>query len=148
MNAQITSIYNLSDKISREFDFLSDFHYNIMEINLRNLDGFKESGTERPYCNLIFGNGKNRKLSINYYDNRIVFLWIRNFPERKEFIFDDYFMWKNKMSIRMEFSKGESHNGYVDFYINSARQSLNSDLKSIILGEQWIDIPVNWQGQK
>ena len=154
MKKLIINLITLSENIASKFRFLLDCGYCINEINLRGLSVSTQEarGGLGPYVEVIYSNNKNRLIYIHLHQKKFSFVHIKDPVSKKEFSYNHFIVLKKWNRLDHEYyekKKSEQNLGeYFDYYASHVKTSFEGELKEVILGNTWIDVPFDWQGMK
>jgi hypothetical protein len=148
MKTSLRKVYDLGIKIIQDFDFLRVFDYVITDVNFQKLHTPTLAWAPGPYAEVIYANCKNRWVTVDLYETGVMCVEIEGVAADEIFSYEDFMMYRYETKPASVYAKEKSKEGYVDFYIKLVRRSFEGELKEVILGNMWIDVPFDWQGHK
>lgn len=131
------------------FEFLKKYKYTQSSMLIERLENEKK---EFPLCPVIQSIWKNMMISqsfvIRLYENYFIDFEIQNHLLNKTISINGFKKNKNTSDIEMYLLQGDLKEKYIDYLLKTKELISSTELISVLTGEDWIDVPFDWQGQK
>lgn len=91
------------------------------------------------------------KLDINYdkfVDSKQVTVHFCKNNNDSSFSFRQYLIYKKKETDILMSSSGQSEKKYIKYYFDLLKQTIDDDLKDVLSGKTWLDLPADYMGYK
>lgn len=99
-----------------------------------------------------YKNVRLLKLSlVDYYESQTLFLIIRNMSTEKQFQVAEYLRNKhlNTQDIfKLVNHEGEQLNAKLQNFFKALDSAMDNDLRQVLAGDKWIDLPTEWHGYR
>ena len=130
------------------FTFLKGMGYK-MEVKFINMESKGSFLPDMP-CVKVFWTNRTlgRRIGITVYENYVTFCKIEELMLDKSFLMDHYFKWAWRKELGVHSMVGTDIDNKFRLFLRCLKDELKTSLREVLIGESWVDIPFDWQGEK
>lgn len=134
--------------ISERFDFLRDFGYGDKVAKFHNMDATGRFVPDMPYVEVLWINEAIRKrVKITTYTNCVTFCEIVDDVSEGSVSVNDFLRRARGMDVGVH-TMAAGVEDKLSMFLELLASEMKGRLLDVVIGEEWLDVPFDWQGQK
>ena len=147
----IPALLRYDEMLRRQMEVLGSLGFVHDEIILSRLSGDPQEGRGvlRPQIEVSWHHSAaKRQVSFRVYFGWTIFCKLRNQESKQEFSFLDYLAHVKPEQRGAAWRCGFLVNDGFEAFTALVKREFATTLRPVLLGESWLDVPFDWQGQK